>query len=65
MGRMRTRMTMVGGCVDAYAYIVYGGVFANAQTGNLVLLAINMADRMPHLHVVEDGTLCSPRKEHG
>ena len=36
--------TIVGGYLDAYAYIAHGGVFANAQTGNVVLLAINVAE---------------------
>ena len=36
--------TVVGGYLDAYAYIAHGGVFANAQTGNVVLLAVNLAD---------------------
>lgn len=31
-----------GGFMDAYSYIVRGGVFANAQTGNIVLLGINI-----------------------
>ena len=35
--------TVVGGYLDAYAYIAHGGVFANAQTGNVVLLAIDIA----------------------
>ncbi len=34
--------TMVGGFLDAYAYIAHG-VFANAQTGNVVMMAVNMA----------------------
>ena len=29
-----------GGLLDAYTYLVRGGVFANAQTGNIVLLGI-------------------------
>ena len=37
--------TVVGGYLDAYAYIAHGGVFANAQTGNIVLLAINLAEK--------------------
>lgn len=27
----------VGGFLDAYTFVGYGGVFANAQTGNIVL----------------------------
>ena len=34
--------TLVGGFLDAYAYIAHG-VFANAQTGNVVMLAVNLA----------------------
>ncbi len=36
--------TVVGDYLDAYAYIAHGGVFANAQTGNIVLLAVNIAE---------------------
>jgi uncharacterized membrane protein YoaK (UPF0700 family) len=31
---------LVGGYADAYSYLAHGGVFANAQTGNVVLLAV-------------------------
>jgi uncharacterized membrane protein YoaK (UPF0700 family) len=33
----------VGGFLDAYTYITRGGVFANTQTGNVILLATNAA----------------------
>lgn len=36
-------LAIVGGFLDAYTYIVRGGVFANAQTGNIVLMGINLA----------------------
>lgn len=36
-------LAIVGGFLDAYTYILRGGVFANAQTGNIVLLAVNIA----------------------
>lgn len=36
-------LAVVGGYLDAYTYLVRGGVFANAQTGNIVLLGINIA----------------------
>ncbi|MEF9940752.1 MAG: YoaK family protein [Lachnospiraceae bacterium] len=36
-------LAVVGGFLDAYTYILRGGVFANAQTGNIVLLAVNSA----------------------
>ena len=35
-------LAMSGGLQDAYSYIVRGGVFANAQTGNLVLVGANL-----------------------
>lgn len=34
-------LSMSGGLMDAYSFLVRGGVFANAQTGNLVLLSIS------------------------
>lgn len=37
-------LAVVGGYLDVYTYITRGGVFANAQTGNIVLLAINIAE---------------------
>lgn len=37
-------LAIVGGYLDAYTYIARGGVFANAQTGNIVLLGISIAD---------------------
>ncbi len=33
-------LAAAGGFLDAYTYIARGGVFANAQTGNLVLLGV-------------------------
>ncbi|BCI60690.1 YoaK family protein [Solibaculum mannosilyticum] len=36
-------LAAVGGFLDAYTYILRGGVFANAQTGNIVLLGFNLA----------------------
>lgn len=36
-------LTGTGGFLDAYTYIYRGGVFANAQTGNLVMLGVNAA----------------------
>lgn len=38
-------LAAAGGFLDAYTYISRGGVFANAQTGNIVLLGVNAADR--------------------
>lgn len=37
-------LTIVGGYFDAYTYIARGGVFANAQTGNIVLFGIHLAE---------------------
>ena len=44
--RMRVAylLTFVGGFLDAYTYFVRGGVFANAQTGNIVKLGIALAN---------------------
>ncbi|MGN1123367.1 MAG: YoaK family protein [Eubacterium sp.] len=36
-------LAVCGGFLDAYTYIMRGGVFANAQTGNIVLLGISIA----------------------
>lgn len=35
-------LALMGGFLDAYTYILKNGVFANAQTGNLVLLSISV-----------------------
>lgn len=40
-------LTMIGGYLDAYSYAVRGKVFANAQTGNIVLFARAVAERNP------------------
>ena len=37
-------VTLSGGFQDAYTYICRGQVFANAQTGNIVLLSSNLMD---------------------
>lgn len=37
-------LTVSGGLQDAYSYIERGHVFANAQTGNIVLLAVSAAE---------------------
>lgn len=36
-------LASVGGFMDAYSYIVRGNVFATGQTGNLVLVAVGLA----------------------
>ena len=38
-------LALAGGFLDAYTYLSRGGVFANAQTGNMVLLGIRLAER--------------------
>jgi uncharacterized membrane protein YoaK (UPF0700 family) len=37
-------LAIAGGFLDAYTYILRGHVFANAQTGNIVLLAIKLSE---------------------
>lgn len=37
-------LALAGGFMDAYSYIGRGQVFANAQTGNLLLMGVNMAE---------------------
>jgi len=41
--RIGALLAVVGGWLDAYTYVCRGHVFANAQTGNMVLLGINLA----------------------
>jgi uncharacterized membrane protein YoaK (UPF0700 family) len=36
-------LSCAGGYLDAFTWVGQGGVFANAQTGNVVLLGINAA----------------------
>lgn len=38
-----TLLALAGGFQDAYSFIALGGVFANAQTGNIVLLGVEAA----------------------
>ena len=37
-------LALAGGFLDAYTYLCRGGVFANAQTGNMVLLAVRASE---------------------
>lgn len=37
-------LAFVGGFLDIYTYLVRGKVFCNAQTGNIVLLGLNIAE---------------------
>ena len=41
-------LALAGGFMDAYSYIGRGGVFANAQTGNMLLAAVNLSSGDPH-----------------
>ena len=36
-------LAMSGGCMDAYSYLFREQVFANAQTGNILLLGVNLS----------------------
>lgn len=36
-------LCFIGGFLDAYTYVSRGGVFANAQTGNIILLILGLA----------------------
>lgn len=38
-----TLLAVAGGFLDAYSYVARGGVFATAETGNIVLLGLNLA----------------------
>ena len=38
-------LAFTGGFLDAYTYLLRGGVFANAQTGTMVLMALYAAPR--------------------
>ena len=42
-------LAIAGGFMDAYSYLCRGGVFANAETGNIVLMAINLSN----LHIAK------------
>ena len=41
-------LSLLGGFLDAYSYLLKGGVFANAQTGNLIFLFISLASKNFH-----------------
>lgn len=41
-------LAIVGGFLDAYTFVGRGGVFANAQTGNIVLIGIEVYNRNLH-----------------
>ncbi|MDF7667715.1 YoaK family protein [Orbaceae bacterium ESL0727] len=37
-------LALVGGFLDVYSFLCYDGVFANAQTGNMVLLGVSLVN---------------------
>lgn len=52
--RFATLITLACGFLDSYTYLARGGVFANAQTGNVILFAVDItsrqyADAMAHV----------------
>lgn len=38
-------LTMSGGFMDAYSYLYRNHVFANAQTGNILLLGVSLSEQ--------------------
>ena len=42
--RIGILLSIVGGFTDAYTFIIRGNVFANAQTGNIVLLGLKIVN---------------------
>ncbi len=42
-------LAIVGGYLDAYSYLCRGEVFANAQTGNIVLLSVSLIEQKWYL----------------
>lgn len=42
--RLALVLAVSGGFMDAYTYILRGNVFANAQTGNILLLGVNLSE---------------------
>lgn len=49
--RMAYLLTVVGGYLDGYTYFARGGVFANAQTGNIIKLSIALANGESSLYL--------------
>lgn len=43
--RLGILLAIVGGFLDAYTFICRGGVFANAETGNIVLVALGITNK--------------------
>ena len=55
-------LALSGGLMDAYTYVCRGHVFANAQTGNILLLGVNLSEgnfktALPYLYPVLSFTL--------
>ena len=42
--RLGILLALSGGFMDAYSYLERGQVFANAQTGNMLLMGVNLAE---------------------
>lgn len=42
--RLGTMLTVAGGFMDAYSFLVRGGAFATAETGNIVRMGISAAE---------------------
>ena len=55
-------LTLAGGFQDAYSYNCRGKVFANAQTGNLVLLGQDVYKRQPQKNMRSAGRMSGLRK---
>ncbi|MFD9895810.1 YoaK family protein [Amycolatopsis sp. NPDC059027] len=52
--RLAALLAVAGGFLDSFTFVAHGGVFANAQTGNVVLLGVfaargDGADALSHL----------------
>lgn len=66
-------LAVVGGFLDSYTYLCRGHVFANAQTGNIVLLGVNLTEQnwnnvfyylMPILAFVSGILVCETIQTH-
>lgn len=51
--RLALLITGASGLLDAYTFLVRGGVFANAQTGTVLLLVLD--ERSPHIPDADAG----------
>ena len=46
-------LALSGGFMDAYSYLARGQVFANAQTGNMLLFGVNLArGQFQHVYII-------------